>query len=211
PAKARESRNLGAQEAIGLPEPRRRGVPIDRSASARTPAYGSRPARRSCGTGCSGRHLLTAANAAGAYAARRAVVDGEGLVPASGEREGPPERESLSRTRSGSEGQIMKVFVFDLLAYGEQLEHLKLGNELPYPLSNKHFNAEVAARTYGEHLDAWEQLDRLGYDGVGFNEHHCSPYGLMNSPNLLAGGAAERPKRPKPLIFGKLPPVAAAP
>ena len=26
----------------------------------------------------------------------------------------------------------MKVFVFDLLAYGEQLEHLKIGDELPY-------------------------------------------------------------------------------
>ena len=29
----------------------------------------------------------------------------------------------------------MKVFVFDLLAYGEHLDHLKVGNELPYPLS----------------------------------------------------------------------------
>ncbi len=27
----------------------------------------------------------------------------------------------------------MKVFVFDLLAYGEQLDHLKVGSELPYP------------------------------------------------------------------------------
>ena len=33
----------------------------------------------------------------------------------------------------------MKVFVFDLLAYGEQLDHLKVGSELPYPLSNRHF------------------------------------------------------------------------
>ena len=49
-------------------------------------------------------------------------------------------------------------------------------------------------RTYEEHLDAWEALDRFGYDGVGFNEHHCSPYGLMNSPNLMAaaGGAAHQ-------------------
>ena len=42
----------------------------------------------------------------------------------------------------------MKVFVFDLLAYGEQLEHLKVGNELPYPLPNQYFKPEVAARTY---------------------------------------------------------------
>ena len=34
----------------------------------------------------------------------------------------------------------MKVFVFDLLPYGEHLDHLKIGNELPYPLAKKHFN-----------------------------------------------------------------------
>jgi hypothetical protein len=71
----------------------------------------------------------------------------------------------------------MKVFVFDLLAYGEQLDHLKIGNELPYPLPNRHFSPAIAARTYTEHLTAWEELDRLGYDGVGFNEHHAPPTG----------------------------------
>jgi len=101
----------------------------------------------------------------------------------------------------------MKVFVFDLLAYGEQLEHLKVGNELPYPLSSRHFKPEVAVRTYAEHLDAWEEMDRLGYDGVGFNEHHCSPYGLMNSPNLMAASAAQRTKRLKLLIYGNLLPL----
>jgi alkanesulfonate monooxygenase SsuD/methylene tetrahydromethanopterin reductase-like flavin-dependent oxidoreductase (luciferase family) len=102
----------------------------------------------------------------------------------------------------------MKVFVFDLLAYGENLDHLKNGGtELPYPLSKQHFRADVAVRTYAEHLEAWEELDRLGYDGVGFNEHHCSPYGLMNSPNLMAAAAAQRTKRLKLLIYGNLLPL----
>jgi alkanesulfonate monooxygenase SsuD/methylene tetrahydromethanopterin reductase-like flavin-dependent oxidoreductase (luciferase family) len=102
----------------------------------------------------------------------------------------------------------MKVFVFDLLAYGENLDHLKNGGtELPYPLSKQHFRADVAVRTYAEHLEAWEELDRLGYDGVGFNEHHCSPYGLMNSPNLMASAAAQRTKRLKLLIYGNLLPL----
>jgi alkanesulfonate monooxygenase SsuD/methylene tetrahydromethanopterin reductase-like flavin-dependent oxidoreductase (luciferase family) len=102
----------------------------------------------------------------------------------------------------------MKVFVFDLLAYGENLDHLKNGGtELPYPLSKQHFRPEVAVRTYAEHLEAWEELDRLGYDGVGFNEHHCSPYGLMNSPNLMASAAAQRTKRLKLLIYGNLLPL----
>jgi alkanesulfonate monooxygenase SsuD/methylene tetrahydromethanopterin reductase-like flavin-dependent oxidoreductase (luciferase family) len=101
----------------------------------------------------------------------------------------------------------MKVFVFDLLAYGENLDHIKQGIELPYPLSQRHFKADVAVRTYAEHLAAWEELDRLGYDGVGFNEHHCSPYGLMNSPNLMASAAAQRTKRLKLLIYGNLLPL----
>ena len=101
----------------------------------------------------------------------------------------------------------MKVFVFDLLAYGENLEHLKTGTELPYPLSKKFFKADVAVRTYAEHLAAWEEMDQLGYDGVGFNEHHCSPYGLMNSPNLMAASAAQRTKNLKLLIYGNLLPL----
>ena len=101
----------------------------------------------------------------------------------------------------------MKVFVFDLLAYGENLDHIKEGTELPYPLSQRHFKPDVAVRTYAEHLAAWEELDRLGYDGVGFNEHHCSPYGLMNSPNLMASAAAQRTKNLKLLIYGNLLPL----
>ncbi|HXQ51354.1 MAG TPA: LLM class flavin-dependent oxidoreductase [Stellaceae bacterium] len=101
----------------------------------------------------------------------------------------------------------MRVFLFDLLAYGEQLEHLKVGTELPYPLPSKHFKSDVAVRTYEEHLTAWEEADRLGFDGIGFNEHHCSPYGLMNSPNLMASAAAQRTKRAKLLIYGNLLPL----
>jgi alkanesulfonate monooxygenase SsuD/methylene tetrahydromethanopterin reductase-like flavin-dependent oxidoreductase (luciferase family) len=102
----------------------------------------------------------------------------------------------------------MKVFVFDLLAYDANLDHLKNGEpELPYPLAGRYFDADTAMRTYEEHLDAWELLDKLGYDGVGFNEHHCSPYGLMNSPNLMAASAAQRTKNLKLLIYGNLLPV----
>jgi alkanesulfonate monooxygenase SsuD/methylene tetrahydromethanopterin reductase-like flavin-dependent oxidoreductase (luciferase family) len=101
----------------------------------------------------------------------------------------------------------MNVFVFDLLPYGANLDHLKVGKELPYPLAKQHFDRKVAARTYAEHLEAWEEIDRLGYDGVGFNEHHTSPYGLMNSPNLLAAAAAQRTKRLKLLIYGNLLPL----
>ena len=101
----------------------------------------------------------------------------------------------------------MKVFIFDLLPYAEPLDDLVTGSALPYPLGKSYFKPDVAVRTYAEHLEAWEALDRLGYDGVGFNEHHCSPYGLMNSPNLMAASAAQRTRRLKLLIYGNLLPL----
>jgi alkanesulfonate monooxygenase SsuD/methylene tetrahydromethanopterin reductase-like flavin-dependent oxidoreductase (luciferase family) len=103
--------------------------------------------------------------------------------------------------------RAVKVFVFDLLPYPENLDHLKVGGELPWPLPGRHFAPEVGARTYAEHLEAWEELDRLGYDGVGFNEHHTSPYGLMNSPNLMAAAASQRTRRLKLLIYGNVLPL----
>jgi alkanesulfonate monooxygenase SsuD/methylene tetrahydromethanopterin reductase-like flavin-dependent oxidoreductase (luciferase family) len=101
----------------------------------------------------------------------------------------------------------MKVFIFDLLPYGEHLEELVEDGELPWPLEKKHFKPEVAVRTYAEHLEAWEEIDRLGFDGVSFNEHHTSPYGLMNSPNLLAAAASQRTKNLKLAIYGNLLPL----
>lgn len=101
----------------------------------------------------------------------------------------------------------MQVFVFDLVPYGEHLEQLKVGDDLPWPLPKEHFKREVAARTYAEHLVAWAEMERLGYDGVAFNEHHTSPYGLMNSPNLMAAAASQRTSRLKLLIYGNLLPM----
>ena len=101
----------------------------------------------------------------------------------------------------------MKVFVFDLMHYDERLDHLKEGTELPWPLPKQYFKPEVAVRTYREHLEAWELLEELGFDGIGFNEHHTSPYGLMNSPNIMAAAAAMRTSKLELLMYGNLLPI----
>jgi alkanesulfonate monooxygenase SsuD/methylene tetrahydromethanopterin reductase-like flavin-dependent oxidoreductase (luciferase family) len=62
-------------------------------------------------------------------------------------------------------------------------------------------------RNYAEHLDAWVLMEELGFDGIGFNEHHTSPYGLMTSPNLMAAAASQRTHRMKLLIYGNLLPI----
>jgi alkanesulfonate monooxygenase SsuD/methylene tetrahydromethanopterin reductase-like flavin-dependent oxidoreductase (luciferase family) len=100
----------------------------------------------------------------------------------------------------------MKVFVFDLVNYDKNLNHLAGDGPLPR-LGKDDFDAHAAVKTYADHLDAWELMDQLGYDGVAFNEHHGTPYGMMNSPNLLAAAAAQRTSKMKLLIYGNLLPL----
>ena len=101
----------------------------------------------------------------------------------------------------------MKVFIFDLLAYGKHFDQYKESKDLPYPLSGDHYDREVAAQTYEQHLQCWEEMDKLGFDGVGLNEHHTTPHGLMNSPNMMAAVAAQRTKKLKFLMLGNLVPL----
>jgi len=100
----------------------------------------------------------------------------------------------------------MRVFGFDLLPYPERLDHLKTDGELPYPLPRKHFRPELAVQAYREHLDAWARMEELGFDGIGFNEHHTSPYGLMMSPNIMAAAASQRLRRMQ-ILERPAPPV----
>ena len=101
----------------------------------------------------------------------------------------------------------MRVFGFDLLPYPEHLDRLKEGGELPYPLPKRHFRPDLAVQNYRDHLDAWVRMEALGFDGIGFNEHHTSPYGLMTSPNLMAAAVSQRTQRMKLLIYGNLLPI----
>ena len=100
----------------------------------------------------------------------------------------------------------MKVFLFDLLPYGRHREDLVENGRLPWPFA-KHFETAVQVRTYAEHFDAWEEMERVGFDGIGFNEHHGTPYGTMTSPNLVAAAASQRTKKMKILILGNLMPL----
>ena len=98
----------------------------------------------------------------------------------------------------------MKIYIMDLLPYGRRFSEFEASRYLPYPLPGKHFDREIAARTYEEHLEAWVELDRLGFDGVGLNEHHTTPHGLMNSPNMMLAAAAQRTKTLKFIVLGNL-------
>ena len=59
----------------------------------------------------------------------------------------------------------MQILGFDHLAYPEHMDHLKVDGELPYPLTKKHFNPEIAVGNYKDHLEAWDLMEELGFDG----------------------------------------------
>ena len=101
----------------------------------------------------------------------------------------------------------MQIFLFDLLPFDRHFDEFKPGRHMTFPLPKSYFDPETAARSYEQHLAVWEEMDRLGYDGVGLNEHHTTPHGLMNSPNMMAAAGAQRTKKLKFFILGNLLPL----
>ena len=82
----------------------------------------------------------------------------------------------------------MKVFLFDLIAYGAHFEDAKADKLLPYPLPGHRFDPEIGARTFEQHLEAWAEMDRLGFDGVGTTLPGFTMVGEPSDSNLSVGG-----------------------
>ncbi len=101
----------------------------------------------------------------------------------------------------------MKVYLMDLLPYGKHFDEFKAGRSIPYPLPGSYFDPKIAAQTYAQHFDIWAEMDALGFDGVGLNEHHTTPHGLQVSPNMMAAAAARQMKKLEFLMLGNLLPL----
>ena len=64
------------------------------------------------------------------------------------------------------------------------------------------YDPEVGHRVYNEYLDELEYADQMGFDGICVNEHHQNAYGLMPSPNLMAGALARRTSNSNIVVMG---------
>ncbi|MBM3504340.1 MAG: LLM class flavin-dependent oxidoreductase [Alphaproteobacteria bacterium] len=76
-----------------------------------------------------------------------------------------------------------------------------------WPVSNKDFDPKVGANLYRGYLDNLTLAEECGFDWIGCNEHHMSPYGLMSNPNIIGAALIERTKRAKIAIVGSLVPL----
>ena len=69
-------------------------------------------------------------------------------------------------------------------------------------LSNQLYDPVKGHDLYQSYIDTLAYADELGFDGVCVNEHHQNAYGLMPSPNVIAGALTQRTKRCKIAIIG---------
>src|SRR5215471_17072489 len=56
-------------------------------------------------------------------------------------------------------------------------------------------------------MDELEHADQVGFDGICVNEHHSNGYGLMPSPNVMAGSLARRTRRASIVVMGNSVPL----
>ena len=69
-------------------------------------------------------------------------------------------------------------------------------------IDSKIFDPVRANQVYHEYMDQLEYADELGFDGIGINEHHQNAYGIMPSPNIIAGGLARRTSKAAICVIG---------
>ena len=73
--------------------------------------------------------------------------------------------------------------------------------------TNGEFDPSRGHELYNRYLDELEYAEALGFDGICVNEHHQTAYGLMPSPNLIAGMLVQRTKGVKIAVLGNALPL----
>lgn len=99
----------------------------------------------------------------------------------------------------------MEVYAFHLMPYpyGE--------DDVAWPISDDRFDPAKGPDLYERYLSEMIYCEELGYDAVGFNEHHYRAFGLMPSPNLVAANVAGRTDDIDIAIYGNILPLRGQP
>jgi alkanesulfonate monooxygenase SsuD/methylene tetrahydromethanopterin reductase-like flavin-dependent oxidoreductase (luciferase family) len=74
-------------------------------------------------------------------------------------------------------------------------------------LPNSLYDPVVGHDLYCEYINTLAYAEELGFDGVCVNEHHQNAYGLMPSPNVIAGALTQRTKTCKIAVIGNALPL----
>ena len=76
-----------------------------------------------------------------------------------------------------------------------------------WPVPNKQFDAVRGAEMFNHYIEDKVYAEQAGFDWIGSNEHHFSPYGMMPNPNLVGAVVAHRTSRAGILQSGNIVPI----
>jgi alkanesulfonate monooxygenase SsuD/methylene tetrahydromethanopterin reductase-like flavin-dependent oxidoreductase (luciferase family) len=76
-----------------------------------------------------------------------------------------------------------------------------------WPVANRVFDPETARKLYRTYVETMIYAEACGFDWVGCNEHHFSPYGLMANCNVIGGALAYPTRRIRIAMMGNLVPL----
>lgn len=93
---------------------------------------------------------------------------------------------------------MVKISFFHLMPYAE-LDAIDR-----WPVPHRLFDPVRGRELYNAYLDQMALADELGFDWVGCNEHHSTPYGLMSNPNLIGAILTQRTGRARLAMLGNL-------
>ena len=106
----------------------------------------------------------------------------------------------------------MKFFFFHLMPYGAlDLDYDKKYEAAYLTLPNSYYDPKKGHEFYHRYLDELVMADGLGYDGVCVNEHHQTAYGMMPSPNVLAGALSRQVENATICVLGRALPIINEP
>jgi alkanesulfonate monooxygenase SsuD/methylene tetrahydromethanopterin reductase-like flavin-dependent oxidoreductase (luciferase family) len=96
----------------------------------------------------------------------------------------------------------MQFCYFHLMPYTGSSETVE-----DWPVANKVFDPEKGRELYNTYLDNMVYAEECGFDWVGCNEHHMSPFGMMANPNIIGASIIQRTKTIKIAMVGALVPL----
>jgi alkanesulfonate monooxygenase SsuD/methylene tetrahydromethanopterin reductase-like flavin-dependent oxidoreductase (luciferase family) len=74
-------------------------------------------------------------------------------------------------------------------------------------LPNSMYDPVKGHELYREYITTLAYAEELGFDGICVNEHHQNAYGLMPSPNVIAGALTQRTTRCRIAVIGNALPL----
>ncbi|WP_158735741.1 LLM class flavin-dependent oxidoreductase [Alteribacillus sp. YIM 98480] len=87
----------------------------------------------------------------------------------------------------------MKFIYQNLMPYRELPKDFNEKYESVFiSVPNSLYDPEKGHEMYNDYIDQYERAIDLGFDAVSVNEHHSNAYGLMPSPNIIAGTIARK-------------------